>query len=225
MNFIRCLAAICHKDLLSELRKRETLNSILFFGILIIFLFSFAIGPETALLKKLAPGLLWLVVLFSAVLALDRSFQAEAEEGCLDRLILYSVSHRAIFLGKLFTNFLFVLIVQTVVLLMMMVLYDLDVPKEPWNLVLIFLLGDLGIATLGTFYALLITKTRARQVMLPLLLFPMLIPLLLACVFATQYALEGDPFLQARPWIEMLFVFDSIFLSACLLTAGLLLEA
>lgn len=225
MNFIRCLLFICHKDLLTEMRRREILNTLFFFGILIVFLFSFAIGPDPSLLRKLAPGLLWLVVLFSSILALDRSFQTEAEEGCLDRLILYASSPRALFLGKLSTNFLFIGMVQWVVLVFMILLFDLGWPQQPGNLVATFLLGDFGLATIGTFYAALLTKMKARQAMLPLLLFPMLIPLLLASVHATEHALGGDPFGPITPWIQLILIFDTIFLSACLLMIETLLEA
>lgn len=225
MNFLRCIAAIASKDLLSEFRRRETFNTLLFFGVLIVFLFSFAMGPNPEILKQLAPGLLWLVVIFSSVLALERSFQSEVEEGCLDRLILYAASPRALFLGKLLTNLLFILTVQMIVLLLMIVLFDLGSPAEPRDLAATMLLGDLGVATLGTFYSALITKMKARQAMLPLLLFPMLIPLLLASVYATQYALGGGLFNPATPWVPMLLIFDAVFLSASLLTVETLLEA
>lgn len=224
MTFLRCLLAICYKDILSEFRRLETLNTLLFFSVLIIFLFSFALGTDPSLLKHIAPGLLWLVVLFSAVLALERSFQAEVEQGCLDRLVLYAVSHRAIFLGKLVVNFLFILIVQVSVLLMMIVLFDLETPPKPMLLVAALFFGDLGIATIGTFYALLLAKTRARQVMLPLLLFPMLVPLLLASVYATQVALGGNLFYSSSVWIQMLVLYDVIFLAACWMVAGPLME-
>ncbi|OGQ48174.1 MAG: hypothetical protein A3H42_06830 [Deltaproteobacteria bacterium RIFCSPLOWO2_02_FULL_46_8] len=225
VNFLHCLFAVCHKDLLSELRKREIVNNILFFSVLIIFIFSFAMGTDPLLLKRLAPGLLWIVVLFSAVLSLERSFQAEAEEGCLDRLVLYTVSHRAVFLGKMVTNFLFIVMVQVIVLFMMMILFDLDWFQNPLLLAAVIFFGDLGIATLGTFYSALITKTRARQVMLPLLLFPMLIPLLLASVCVTQAALEGDVFGQSRPWLILLLLYDTIFFAASLMVSGPLMEA
>lgn len=224
MKFIRCLFAICGKDLLSELRRREILNSILFFSVLTIFLFSFAMGSEPTVLRRLAPGFLWLVILFSSVLALERAFQAEVEEGCLDRLVLYCVSPRAIFLGKLLTNFFFIAIIGFVVLFMMMILFDLGRPKNLTRLVVTMLLGNGGIATLGTFYAALTTKTRAREVILPLLLYPMLIPLFLASVYATQHALQGDPFDQAVTWLKLLVVFDGVFIAACLMAIGPLIE-
>ncbi|MDP2600199.1 MAG: heme exporter protein CcmB [Deltaproteobacteria bacterium] len=224
MNFLRCFFAVFYKDLLSELRQKEILNTLLFFGVLIVFLFSFALGTDPGLLKKISPGLLWLVILFSSVLALDRSFQAELEEGCLDHLVLYASSQRALFLGKTATNFCAILIVQVVTAFAMMILFDLPAPDDFPLLAAAFLLGDLGIAVLGTFYAALTIKTRARQAMLPLLLFPMLIPLLLSAVYATQTAMEGSLTNSGGSWLSLLAIYDLIFLTACTLAIEPLLE-
>ncbi|MDZ4224409.1 MAG: heme exporter protein CcmB, partial [bacterium] len=187
-------------------------------------LFSFALGTDPGLLKKISPGLLWLVILFSSVLALDRSFQAELEEGCLDHLVLYASSQRALFLGKAATNFCAILIVQVVTAFAMMILFDLPAPDDFPLLAAAFLLGDLGIAVLGTFYAALTIKTRARQAMLPLLLFPMLIPLLLSAVYATQTAMEGSLTNSGGSWLSLLAIYDLIFLTACTLAIEPLLE-
>ncbi len=224
-SFIRTTLAIFQKEFLSEMRKREKLNTLLFFGVVIIFLFSVALGADPNLLKTLAPGLLWLIVLFSALLGVEKTFQAEAEEGCLDRLILYSSSHRAVFLGKLLTNFVWILFIQVTILGLMFILFDLSLPEQVPTLLLTLFLGNVGIATLGTFYAALITHTRARQAILPLLLFPMLIPLLLAAVFATGSAFAGDIMGNALLWTKILVLFDVIFLAACFLGIGPLMEA
>lgn len=224
MKFLRSLFAIVHKDLLSEMRRRERANTLLFFGVLVVFLFSFAMGTDPVLLKNLAPGFLWLVVLFSSILTLERSFQAEVEEGCLDRLILYSLSPRATFLGKFLTNFIFIAWVQVVILALMFFLFDFGWPKNFALLAAALFLGNLGISTLGTFYAALVTHAKARQALLPLLLFPMLIPLLLASVFITQQALAGNIFGEASSWLRMLVIFDVIFFAACLLVVQELLE-
>ncbi|MDO8526629.1 MAG: heme exporter protein CcmB [Deltaproteobacteria bacterium] len=225
MKFLRALYAICHKDLLSELRKREILNTLFFFSAIIIFLFSFAIGTDPTLLKKMAPGLLWLVVFFSAILALEKSYQSEMEEGCFDHLLLYSRSHHATFLGKLLTNFIFIALVGFLVMILMTILFNLPAPQNIGSLFLTFFLGILGVATLGTFYAALIAKTKAKATLLPLLLFPMLTPLLLAAVYATQLSLEESLINQLQSWLQMLVVFDAVFLSATLLVIGPLMEA
>lgn len=225
MTFFRCFFAVFYKDLLSEIRQKEILNTLLFFGILITFLYSFALGTDPDLLRKIAPGLLWLVILFSSVLALDRSFQAELEEGCLDHLVLYAASQRALFWGKAATNFCYILIVQMATFFAMTILFDLPAPHDISLLAAAFLLGDMGIAVMGTFYAALTVKTRARQAMLPLLLFPMLIPLLLASVYATQGALEESLTGGPLAWLRLLAVYDVVFSAACTLAIEPLLEA
>lgn len=226
MKFLRCLSVIVYKDILLESRKRETFYNLLFFSSIIIFLFSFAIGTDPSLLAKIAPGLLWLVVFFSSILALERSYQAELEEGCLDHLLLQAASHRAVFLGKMLTNFIFIGLVGFLVMGLMAVLFNLASPRHFGFLLSAFLLGNLGLSTLGTFYAALITKTQAKQSFLPLLLFPMLTPLLLASVYATQFALEGSLLNnEGTPWLQMLLIFDAVFLSASLLVIEPLMDA
>ncbi len=225
MKFFRCLWAVCYKDLLSELRKRQALNSILFFSLLIIFMFSFSIGAEPTLLQRMAPGLLWMVILFSSVLTLERSFQTELEQGCMEGLLLYSNSYRALFLGKFLANMIFIMFVQTVAMVAMFILYNLDDPKQTGMLFLVLFLGDIGIASIGTFYAALTAKTKARQVLLPLLLFPMLVPLILGAVYVTGFALTGDLFEQSFAWVRLLVIFDVVFVAACLMAANPLMEA
>jgi len=225
MKFLRALLAICKKDLLCEFRKKERIGTLIFFGVIVIFIFSFAFGADPKLLKSLSPGLIWIVSFFSSLLALERSFQSEAEEGCLDRLILYSASHAAVLLGKLITNFIFIFFVQCVIFFLMKILFDLENPASFSTLAAAFFLGNLGIATLGTFYAALVTSLKARQAMLPLLLFPMLIPLLLACVVVTEEAWGGSVVTNAAPWLKMMMVFDGIFLAACLLAISPIFES
>lgn len=224
MKFLRCLGTLFYKDILSELRRREYFNSLFFFSLLVLFLFSFALGTKPELLREVAPGLLWLVVLFSASMALERSFYTELDAGCLEGLRLYAVSPRALFLGKLFSNFFFIALVQLLVTAAMFFLFDLRA-HFGFRLLAIFFLGDFGLATLGTFYAILTAKTRARQVLLPLLLFPMLVPLLLGSVHATSYTLYGDPFGEAKTWIQLMLVFDWIFFVSCFMASVPLLEA
>lgn len=225
MRFLRILLAVCHKDILSEMRKREKINILLFFSLIIIFLFSLSFGTDPVLLKKIAPGLLWVVVLFSSLLALAESFEPEVEEGTIDRIILYAGNLEAVFLGKLVTQFLFIIVIQLFVFFFMFILFDLTIP--PGNGLLLaasLLLGSFGIATLGTFYSGLMIHTKAKQVLLPLLLFPMLIPLLLGSVLSTQYALNTDVYGNAGVWLTLLTIFDGVFFLASLLTFRTVLE-
>ena len=187
-------------------------------------MFSFAIGAEPTLLQRMAPGLLWMVILFSSILTLERSFQTELEQGCMEGLLLYSNSYRALFLGKFLGNVIFIIFVQAVAVIAMFILYNLDFPKRPGLLLGVLLLGDIGIASIGTFYAALTAKTKARQVLLPLLLFPMLVPLILGAVYVTGFALTGDLFEESYAWIRLLLIFDTVFVAACFMAANPLME-
>lgn len=224
MTFLKGIYAILHKDLLQEIRNKENVSNVLFFGVLISFVFSFAFSTEPVLLRKIAPGLFWMVVLFSASLVLDRSFRTEMQEGTFDILLLQSCNLKALFLGKVCVNALFLMLIQILVALAMFFLYDLDWPAKPFYLLLAFLLGNVGIAGLGTFYGALTAKTQALQVLLPLLLFPMLIPLILSAVHLTEYAFTGNVFLVVNVWIKLLIVFDLVFIVGTLLTIEPLLE-
>lgn len=224
MQFLTTAFAILQKDFLTELREKKRLNTILFFGVLIIFLFSFAFGTDPILLKKTAPGLLWLVVLFSSLFALEESFDQETKEGCLDRLVLYTPSLRAVFCGKWLANFIFIGLIQVIILFLMLVLFGLPMPQHPFGLAGTLFLANIGLAALGTFYSGLTCLIQARAVLLPLLLFPMLIPLLLGAVLATQHAWSGDLMGNLSVWLQLLAFFDGIFLAACLLVWPLVLE-
>ena len=130
-------------------------------------------------------GVIWLTILFSGVLAFNRSYQTELENGALETLLLYPGDRRAIFAGKLIANFVFVALVEAVLLPVAAVLYDLPLREAPFRLLFVMTLGTIGFVTLGTFYAAMASRLRAREVLLPLLLFPMLIPLLVGAVAAT----------------------------------------
>lgn len=222
--FLKIALAVFQKDLLSEMRKRERLNTLLFFGIVIIFMFSFALGKDPEQLSRMAAGLLWLVILFSSVLALDRSFATEVHEGCLDRMVLFCPSLRAVFVGKFLGNFLVIFLTAVATLFFMFLLFGLNAPRDFPLLAATLLLGTVGIAGIGTFYAALLAHTRARASLLPLLLFPMLTPLLLAAVFATKQALEGD-LTGVATWVKLLGIFDLTFLTGSLMAIEPVLES
>ncbi len=214
-DFQRALA-VARKDLTAERRTKANFNSVAFMGMLILLLFGFAIGPDTATARGVASGILWLAVLFAGVLAFNRSYQLELESGALEALLLYPGARWALFVGKLLANLAFILLVELIIIPAAIVLYQLDVPEQ-WPLLLaVILAGTLGFATLGTFYAAMASRSRAREVLLPLLLFPMLVPLLVAAAEATSALLIGDPLGNAPTWISLLVVFDVLFLVAAL---------
>lgn len=211
------VGAIAWKDLTAERRTKANFNAVAFLGMLVLLLFGFALGPDTATVRGVAPGIFWLAVLFSGVLAFNRSYQLELEGGALESLLLYPGERWTIFAGKLLANLTFLLLVEVVIVPVAIVLYQLAVPAQWPLLLLVLFLGTVGFATLGTFYAAMASRSRAREVLLPLLLFPMLVPLLIAAAEASAALLEGDPMGNAGTWIRLLLAFDVVFLGSALL--------
>lgn len=217
-------AAVLRKDLTTEWRTRSNFNAVAFLAALILLLFGFALGPDAGALREAAAGVLWLTILFSGVLAFNRSYELELEGGALEALLLYPGDRRAIFLGKLAANLIFVLSVEALVVPMAVVLFDLPLWAPFPGLVGVFLLGTFGFVTLGTFYAAMASRLRAREVLLPLLLFPMLIPLLVGSVEATSVILSGDPMGERGSWLGLLAAFDLIFFVASILAFEYVIE-
>lgn len=216
--------AIAWKDLTSERRSKAGINSVTFLGVLVLLLFGFALGPDGAALRAAAAGAVWLGILFSGVLAFNRSYQLELESGAFDTLLLYPGSRWSIYVGKLIANLAFVLVVEVIMIFCALVLFQVT-PGAAWpQLLEVTLLGTVGFVALGTFYSAMSSRSRSREVMLPLLLFPMMIPVLLAAVSATTSLLTGDVMGDADVWIRVLIVFDVVFLTAALLTFEYIVE-
>jgi len=220
----RRVGAVLWKDVTIERRAKANFNSVAFLAALILILFGFAIGPDQEALKSAAGGVIWLTVLFSGVLSFNRSYEQEHENGAIDALLLYPGDRRSIFLGKLLANLLFVLLVEAVMLPTAAILYDLPLLRVLLPVGFVVLLGTIGFVTLGTFYAAMASRIRAREVLLPLLLFPMLIPLLVGAVEATGALLAGDPMGDSGAWIRLLVVFDVIFVVATVVAFEYVIE-
>jgi heme exporter protein B len=188
----RRIRAVAWKDLQAERRTKANFNSVLAMAALVLVLFGFALGPDTEALRGASAGVLWLTILFSGVLAFNRSYQMELEGGAFEQLLLYPGERWSIFLGKVLANLLFVGLVELVTIPMAMVLYQVSVPGQWGRLALVLVSGTVGFVTLGTFYAAMASRTRAREVLLPLLLFPMLVPVLIGATEATKAILDGD---------------------------------
>ena len=210
------VGALVWKDLTAERRTKANFNAVVFLAGLILLMFGFALGPDPEALRNVAAGVLWLTVLFSGVLSFNRSYEQELENGALELLLLYPGDRRSIYLGKLIANLTFVLLVEAILIPAAAVLYDIPIWNVMLPLALVLLLGTIGFVTLGTFYAAMASRLRAREVLLPLLLFPMLIPLLLSAVQATKVILAGDVMDQLDAWLRLLILFDVIFFVSAL---------
>jgi heme exporter protein B len=216
--------AIARKDAVAELRGRHAAVSTLFFAAVVLLLFGFALGPDAARLADAAPGLLWLALVFAGVLAVDRLHLLETDDGALEQLALYPITRRAIYAGKAIGGFAVMLVLGLVVLGAVGILFAVDVAAALLPLLATVVLGAIGIAAVGTFYAGVTVRLRAREVMLPLLMLPVLAPLLLGAVKATAAALAGDPFGELGAWLQLLVAFDAIMVVAGAATYGYLLE-
>lgn len=224
MTFVRRVMAIARKDLLAEWRSRESFTAMFYFAFLVLFLFNFALGGDQTLIRGASSGLLWLAFTFTSVLGLARSVQGELENDCLDGLLLYPVEREAIYLGKLLGNFMVILLVEVVIFPLFAVLYNMDLWAKLPRLLLIAVPGTLGFAAAGTLVSSMTASLRAREAMLPFLLFPLTIPLILSAVRGTEVVLLGEPFELAVPWLKLMAAFDTVFLVASLLTFEYLVE-
>lgn len=207
------MITIIHKDLLIEWRTRARINALVFFAIATLLIFSFALGPDTILLRKNAPGYLWLGILFASVLSLSESMRIEIENLALDGIRLAPASPRAIYLGKAIGNTVMLWLLTLVILPVAIALFDLSVREGIVRLLAILFLGCAAISAPGTLYAAISANARARDVLLPLLLFPVLIPGLLASVKATAVILEGDVMNQLGSWVGLLVAFNVLYWS------------
>ncbi len=211
---LRRVRAIIWKDLTSERRSKAGFNAVTFLGVLILLLFGFALGPDAEALREAAAGALWLAILFAGVLAFNRSYQLELDGGALEPLLLYPAPRWTIFAGKVVANLLFVLLVELIVVPVAAILFHVSVSGAWVAQAGVLLLGSVGFVSLGTFYAAMASRSRAREVLLPLLLFPMLVPVLLAAAEASKAMLSGDPMNEAGAWVRLLAAFDVIFVVA-----------
>jgi heme exporter protein B len=220
----RVAMLIARKDALVELRGRHAAALALFFAGLVLLVFGFALGPDPNRLADAAPGLLWLALVFAGLLAVGRLQAGEIEDGALEELTVSPVARHAIYAGKALAGTIAMLVLAVLLLPAAALLYGLDIPAGSGALILTVILGAIGFAAVGTFYAGLTARLRAREALLPLLVLPVTAPLLLAAVNATGAAVAGDPLGELWAWIQVLGVFDVVMLVVCGATYGYLLE-
>ncbi|MET0852081.1 MAG: heme exporter protein CcmB [Candidatus Rokuibacteriota bacterium] len=213
------------KDLLIERRSKESLNAVLFFSLLLLFLFQFTLGPDRERVQAALPGLLWLGFVLTGLLGLGRSWVIERDNDCWEGLLLTSGDKSAIYLGKLLSNIALMAVVEAVILLLFGVFFNLDAPPAVGPLVVVLALGTIGLSAVGTLFAAMTAQVRAREVLFPVLLLPAQVPILLATVSATEAVLQGQPLADSAQWIKLLVAADLVYLVVGLLTFEFLMEA
>ena len=214
------VAAILWKDIVLELRTKDIVVSALVFALLVIVVFSFAITPTPQTVAFVAPGILWISFTFGGVLGLNRSMALERESGGLHALMLAPVSRDLIFFGKMLSAFLFMMLVEVAVFPVFAVLFNFSLLLP--GLIPVAVLATLAIATVGTLFAAIAANTRSREVMLPMLFFPVVVPVVIAAVEASTAVLQGDSAFDR--WIPFLLAFDAVFLVICPFAFQLVVE-
>jgi heme exporter protein B len=224
VTFVRRAWAVAWKDVLVERRSKETVNAVIFFSVLLLFVFEFTLGADRDRLAAVLPGLLWLGVLLAGLLGLGRSFVLERENDCWEALLLTPGDKSAVYVGKLAGNLLLMALVEAVVLTLFTLFMNVDVLRAMPGLLLILALGTLGIAAVGTLFGAMTAHVRARELLFPVLLLPVLVPVLLAIVKSTEALLAGEALGTVSHWVKLLAAADVIYVVAGLLTFDVLLE-
>ncbi|HJZ99657.1 MAG TPA: heme exporter protein CcmB [Candidatus Solibacter sp.] len=212
MNFARQVLVIMAKDLRAELRTKEAINASISFALVVLLLFSFAFDPDEETIRAISGGLLWIVFAFAGTLILNRSFVRELGNDCLDALVSAPIPGAALFLGKALANFLLVLIVEVVALVAFGFFYNVKWTMHLGQLSMVILLATWGLTVAGTIFSALTVNIRLREVMLPCLTFPIVIPALLGAMQLTSALVAGKPITEDNAsWLKMLIGFDLMY--------------
>ena len=225
MTYLARARIVLWKDLLTERRSKETINALLFFALLLLLLFEFALGADKERLAAALPGLLWLGFVLAGLLGMGRSCLVERENDCWEGLLLTPGDKSAIYLGKLAGNFLLMSGVEAVLLALFSIFYNLDLRTGLGPLVVVSFLGTIGFTAVGTLFAAMTAQVRARELLFPLLLLPVQVPLLLGTVKATEAAMSGQPLGEVGHWLKLLAAADIVYVAVGLLTFEFILEA
>ena len=222
MSFWKAVTAIIWKDIRAELRTKDIFSSMFVFALLSVIVFNFAFELRVPDMKMVAPGIIWVAVAFSGTLGLNRAFVIEQDKGSLAGLLLAPVDRAAIYFGKMLGNLVFIFIVEIILLPLVMIFFNLSLLT--WQHLLVLFLGTYGFAAVGTVFSAIAVNTRAREVMLPILLFPVLLPVLVAGVKLTGALLDGEPLSELLNWIQLIVVYDLGFTVVAYLTFGFVVE-
>ena len=221
-NYFRSVGAIVWKDLSAEWRGRELLGAMFVFALLVLLVFNFALGLDLAVRQAVTPGVLWVTFAFAGTLGLNRSWAGEREGGAWDGLLLAPVDRSAIYVGKALGSWFFMAVLEALVLPIFSALYNVNLFQP--GILLVILLGSVGYIALGTLLAAMAVQARTRDVLLPILLFPLVLPVLLSAVNACAGYLSGAPMDQIWLWLNLLIACDVIFVVAAYLVFEYVVE-
>ncbi|MBM4426291.1 MAG: cytochrome C biogenesis protein [Chloroflexi bacterium] len=222
-SFLKAVMAIVQKDLSAEFRSRELLSAMLVFSMLVILIFNFALELNIDVRRTVTAGVLWTTFAFAGTLGLNRSMAVEKDRGCMDGLLLAPVDRSAIFFGKAISNLAFMLIVEAIVIPLYALLYN-ETRIFQLEFLGVLLLGSIGYISVGTLLSAMSVQTRTRDVLLPILLFPVAVPVLLASVKASGGIIEGLPLNDILTPINLLIVYDIVFIAISFMVFDFVVE-
>lgn len=220
--FFKATWAIVWKDLSAELRSREVISAMLVFALLVILIFNFALDLNPAIQREVSAGILWVTFVFAGTLGLNRSMAVEKDRGCLDGLLLAPVDRSVIYFGKVVGNLIFMFIVEIVVLPVFTMLYNVNLFQP--GLLLVIALGSIGYTLVGTLLASMAVQARTRDMLLPILLFPVVLPVIIAAVRASSFFLQGQPMDLIWPHLNLLIAFDVIYFAVSYMVFDFVVE-
>ncbi len=223
-EYLSQIRAIVAKDIATELKTRELFSSMFVFAVLVMLIFIFSVNLSIEKANEVGPGILWVAILFAGTLGLNRSFMLEKENGCLQALILTPADRTAIYFGKLISNFVFLLIMESFLLPIFMIFFNVDLLAHLGPLLVVILLGTLGFCAIGTLLSSLSSNLKTREIMLPILLYPLIVPVAIGSVRMTSQLLAGEELSSMMNWIGLTVCFDIIYIGASILTIDHILE-
>jgi len=225
MNFFKTALLIAQKDLYSELKTKQVLATMIIFAGLVILVFSFAFDPSNNMTKAVIPGVIWVIIVFSGILGLNRSFLSEQKNDTMQGLLIAPMEPASIYLGKLMANFAMMIIVELVAIPFLFLLFDFRLLGSLPYFILVLFIGSFGFVSIGTFLASLASNSKSSEMLLPLLLFPITAPILIGAVQATRNILTNlEKLPDAIAWMQLIAAYDVIFFVLCFLLIEYVLE-
>lgn len=221
-NYLKAISAVAWKDMQAEFRSRELFSAMLVFSLLVILIFNFTLELDIKTRQSVTAGVLWTTFAFAGTLGLNRSMSTEKDRGCMDGLLLAPVDRSAIYFGKVISNLIFMLVVEIIVLPVYSVLYGINLFLP--GLLLVILLGSIGYTAVGTLLAAMSVQTRTRDMLLPILLFPVVIPVILSAVKASAGILDGSEFSDIIMPLSLLITYDIIFIAVAFMVFDSVVE-
>ncbi len=224
MNAAAKIRALVWKDLLAEFRTKELISSMLMFALIVVVIFAFTFETGSTATREASPGILWVAFTFASVLGLHRAMLQEVERGGLHGLMLAPIDRGLIYLAKACSNIIFISLIEIPTFILFAIFFNLDLTLGLGKLAVVFLLGTIGFAAVGTLFSAISVNTKTREIMLPILLFPVQIPVILSAVHASAAALAGRDWGDISGWLKILVAFDLIFILVCWVTFEYVLE-